>query len=136
MPKSRRQHTGAAPVNYLWNLLPDSESVLARWATMFGVSPRNPLALLAHVGMDTAGAVQLVATDADILSGPSGTETISVSEIAAHIRQLRTDPEAWLIPGHDAGHFSLAGAQSSSRWREPLTGAGRCRPGVRRPRTF
>ena len=112
MPKSRRQHTGAAALNYLWNLLPDSEAVLERWGTKFGVSPRNPMALLAHVGMDTAGAVQLVETDEETLTGPTGNEPITAEEIAAHIRQLRTDPEAWLIPGHDAGYFSLAGAQS------------------------
>lgn len=112
MPKSRREHTGDAPLNYLWNLLPDSEAVLERWGTKFGVSPRNPMALLSHVGMDTAGAVQLADTDTDTLTGPSGNEPITASEIAAHIRQLRTDPEAWLIPGHNAGYFSLAGAQS------------------------
>lgn len=112
MPKSRRQHTGAAPLNYLWNLLPDSDSVLERWGRTFGVSSRDPMALLAHVGMDTAGAVQLADTDADLLIGPSDYEPIGDAEIAAHIRQLRTDPEAWLIPGHESGYFSLAGAQS------------------------
>lgn len=112
MPKTRRQHIGDVPRNYLWNLLPDSEAVLERWGTKFGVSPRNPMALLAHVGMDTAGAVQLAESDADTLAGPSGNESISAGEIAAHIRQLRADPEAWLIPGHNAGYFSLAGAQS------------------------
>lgn len=112
MPKSRREHRGDAPLNYLWNLLPDSEAVLKRWGTKFGVSPRNPMALLAHVGMDTAGAVQLTDADADELTGPSGSEPISASAIAGHIRQLRADPEAWLIPGHNAGYFSLAGAQS------------------------
>jgi len=112
MPKSRRQHTGAAPLNYLWNLLPDSEPVLERWGTKFGVSPRNPMALLANVGMDTAGAVQLTEIDEATLTGPTGNVPITAREIAAHIRQLRTDPEAWLIPGHNAGYFSLAGAQS------------------------
>jgi len=112
MPKTRRQHTGTAPLNYLWNLLPDSEAVLERWGAKFGVSPRNPMALLAHVGMDTAGAVQLADSDAEHLTGPSGNEPISAAEIAEHIRQLRADPEAWLLPGHNAGYFSLAGAQS------------------------
>ncbi|MBD3943313.1 type II toxin-antitoxin system HipA family toxin [Microbacterium sp. NEAU-LLC] len=112
MPKSRRTHNGSEPANYLWNLLPDSEPVLERWGSMFGVSPRNPMALLAHVGLDTAGAIQLSPEDAAVLSGPSGGEPISLQAIAAHIRQLRADPEAWLIPGHDDGYFSLAGAQS------------------------
>ncbi len=114
MPKTRREHHGDAPLNYLWNLLPDREAVLERWGTKFGVNPRNPMALLAHVGMETAGAVQLADTDTetDTLTGPTGNEPISASEVAAHIRQLRTDPDAWLLPGHNAGYFSLAGAQS------------------------
>lgn len=112
MPKTRRRHTGDAPLHFLWNLLPDSEAVLERWGSTFGVSPRNPMALLSHVGMDTAGAVQLADTEESTLTGPAGNEQISAAEIAAHIRQLRTDPEAWLIPGHHAGYFSLAGAQS------------------------
>lgn len=66
-----------------------AEAVLERWDTRFGFSARNPMALLAHVGMDTAGAVQL----ADALTGPTGSEPIGASEIAAHIRQLRINPD-------------------------------------------
>lgn len=112
MPKSRQRHEGDAPANYLWNLLPDSEPVLERWGQKFHVSPRNPLALLEHVGMDTAGAVQLSVHDAPTLDATGGTEPISTEDIATHIRQLRDDPEAWLIAGHGDGYFSLAGAQS------------------------
>jgi serine/threonine-protein kinase HipA len=43
---------------------------------------------------------------------PSGSERIGASEIAAHVRQLRTNPEAWLISGHNAGYFLLAGART------------------------
>lgn len=60
LPKSRRRHVGAEPDNYLWNLLPDNVAVLERWGQRFGVSPRNPMALLAHVGLDAAGAIQVV----------------------------------------------------------------------------
>ena len=55
LPKSRRRHEGTAPVNFLWNLLPDNDDVLARWGRTFGVSPRNPMELLANVGLDAAG---------------------------------------------------------------------------------
>jgi serine/threonine-protein kinase HipA len=112
MPKSRRKHRGDAPENYLWNLLPDNEGVLKRWGAKFSVSPRNPMALLEHVGMDTAGAVQLSVQDEAVLAGPEGFEPISDTEIAGHIRQLGVDPDAWLFSGHESGYFSLAGAQS------------------------
>lgn len=112
MPKSRRQHDGEAPANFLWNLLPDNEAVLERWGARFGVSPRNPMSLLSHVGMDTAGAVQLSESDATDLPGEGALEAISDEDLAAHIRQLRKDPSDWLLPGHSQGAFSLAGAQS------------------------
>ena len=112
MPKSRREHRGASPVNYLWNLLPDNPTVLDRWGSRFGVSSRNPMALLAHVGLDTAGAVQLAIEDSPAITGSSGADPITVAEIAAHLRALRTDPEAWILPGDRGGYFSLAGAQS------------------------
>lgn len=114
LPKSRRRHGGDAPGNYLWNLLPDSADVLQRWARRFAVSPWNPLALLAHVGLDAAGAVQLVSSDEydePVLSGRGGVVPIDEADIAAHLRTLRQDPSAW-VTADEGGYFSLAGAQS------------------------
>ncbi|QOR71598.1 type II toxin-antitoxin system HipA family toxin [Ruania alkalisoli] len=112
MLKSRREHRGDAPINFLWNLLPDNDAVLQRWGSRFGVSPRNPMALLTHVGLEAAGAVQLSEHDDAILSAPAGAERISEQQLAEHIRSLRADPSNWLLPGHVGGYFSLAGAQS------------------------
>jgi serine/threonine-protein kinase HipA len=115
LPKSRRTHTGTAPGNYLWNLLPDNDDVLERWGRSFGVSARNPLSLLAHVGLDAAGAVQLIPSDewdAPEIRSDGGTEPIDEAGIAAHIRRLRKDPSAWVTPDNEGGYFSLAGAQS------------------------
>lgn len=115
LPKSRLRHDGSAPGNYLANLLPDNDAVLARWGRRFGVSPQNPLALLANVGLDAAGAIQLTASDEHDeaeLTGDGGFDLMDDAAIAAHLRELRRDPAAWVAPGHDGGYFSLAGAQS------------------------
>lgn len=112
MPKSARQHVGTTPKNWLWGLLPDNDGVLERWGRRFGVSPRNPMAVLAHVGMDAAGAVQLTEHDESTLTGPSGLEMMSESEIGAHLAELRRDPTAWLVTREHHGYFSLAGAQA------------------------
>lgn len=125
LPKSRRLHTGTAPGNFLWNLLPDNTDVLERWGRQFGVSPRNPMALLANVGLDAAGAVQLVASsDQDDLelSDEGGVEHIDEAGIAARLRTLRKDPSAWIASDYDGGYFSLAGAQS--KFTLTLTPAG------------
>ncbi len=98
----------------LWGLLPDNEATLQRWASRFQVSPRNPLALLSHVGEDCAGAVQFV-TEArleDVLSGASdGIEPLTDGELEARLRRLRQDIGA-ARQVDDVGQFSLAGAQA------------------------
>lgn len=115
LPKSRRRHDGVAPGNFLWNLLPDNDDVLARWGRTFGVSPRNPMGLLANVGRDAAGAVQLIDSavwDEQVIDGPGEIDWVDDAIIAAHLRELRADPSAWVATGYDGGYFSLAGAQS------------------------
>ncbi len=112
MPKSARVHSGTTPKNWLWGLLPDNDGVLERWGRRFGVSPRNPMAVLAHVGMDAAGAIQLTEHDESALTGPSGFEVMSESDIGAHLAELRRDPTAWLVTREHHGYFSLAGAQA------------------------
>jgi serine/threonine-protein kinase HipA len=113
MPLAAAEH-GHKPVEaFLWNLLPDNDAVLARWGQRFQVSPRNPFALLSHVGEDCAGAVQFVhpdRLDAVIGAGPATVEWIEDKDIAQRLRALREDRTSWRSQG-DIGQFSLAGAQ-------------------------
>jgi serine/threonine-protein kinase HipA len=96
---------------YLWGLLPDNEAVLQRWGREFAVSARNPFAILAQVGEDCAGAVQIVQHERLDAARASGTiEPVSDAEIAAALRELGRDPTAWLN-SVATGQFSLAGAQ-------------------------
>ena len=128
MPTAAREHADRVVRAFLWGLLPDNESVLERWARAHHVSARNPFALLAHVGEDCAGAVQLVTPErVDALTaGDGGVEWIDEQEVARRLRVLRRDPAAWHLAR--AGQFSLAGAQAktalyaepgSDRWGDP-----------------
>jgi serine/threonine-protein kinase HipA len=128
MPLAAAEH-GHRPVEaFLWNLLPDNDAVLARWAQRFQVSPRNPFALLSHVGEDCAGAVQFVRPDrldSVIGEGPSAIEWLDDRGISERLRALRSDHAAWRTP-RDTGQFSLAGAQpktallyENGRWGVP-----------------
>lgn len=74
MPLARDRHGNKAVRAYLDGLLPDSQPARQRWAREFNVSANNPFALLRHVGMDAAGAVQMLpvevpATDAAARDG-------------------------------------------------------------------
>ncbi|MFN7193578.1 MAG: HipA domain-containing protein, partial [Rhodospirillales bacterium] len=128
MPLVVVEHEHAKIEPWLWGLLPDNEAILARWGQRFQVSPRNPFALLAHVGEDCAGAIQIVQPErADALrTQPAGqVEWLDDKDIAERIRLLRKDQAAWRI-ARDAGQFSLAGAQpktaflfENGRWGVP-----------------
>ena len=112
-PLSRLEHDDASVRPFMEGLLPDSASVLDRWARQFQVSPRNPFALLAHMGEDCAGAVQFVRPDRlEALSGEgeADVEWLSEDEMADRLRRLVEHHGTGRLPG-DRGHFSLAGAQ-------------------------
>lgn len=103
----------AKPVEaFLWGLLPDNEFILSQWAKKFQVSPKNPFAMLTHVGGDCAGAVQFVPPNNadDVLLGKGEIDFLSEKEIASRLRALKEDHSATRTP-RDTGQFSLAGAQ-------------------------
>jgi serine/threonine-protein kinase HipA len=128
MPLAAKEHPHSAIEPFLWGLLPDNEFILARWAQRYQVSPRNPFALLSHVGEDCAGAVQFAAPDrVGEVTGAAASEIdwIDEAEIATRLRALKADESAWRQP-RDAGQFSLAGAQpktaflfDGARWGVP-----------------
>jgi serine/threonine-protein kinase HipA len=99
---------------FIAGLLPDSEAALARLGRKYGVSPRNPFALLTHIGMDAAGAVQLVSPDAepsDAATRQGDIRWLSDAELDQTLHDLANSPDDW-NPGRDTGRWSLAGAQS------------------------
>lgn len=114
LPLHRDTHASATVAAVIWGLLPDNDNTLHGWGARFHVSPRNPVALLAHVGEDCAGAVQFVTSErlSEVLSGDAdGIEPLTDEEVASRLAQVRHD----VGTGHwlgDIGHFSLAGAQA------------------------
>lgn len=113
MPLVIGEHEHARIEPWLWGLLPDNEAILARWGQRFQVSSRNPFALLAQVGEDCAGAIQIVRPERADALGRQATDQIdwlSEKDIAERLRLLRRDHTAWRI-ARDTGQFSLAGAQ-------------------------
>jgi serine/threonine-protein kinase HipA len=114
MPLVSKDHGHKEVTAFLWGLLPDNEQVLQRWARRFQVSPRNPFALLGHVGEDCAGAVQFVRKDRVPAfleeTGDNAVEWLTEKEIGRRLTALKQDAGAGRTP-RDTGQFSLAGAQ-------------------------
>lgn len=113
LPLAASRHLHEPVQAFLAGLLPDSERTLDAWGRRFGVSARNPFALLTAVGEECAGAVQFVSpdrVDSILGSGRARIAWLSEADVADRLRTLRADHSAWRRPG-DEGQFSLAGAQ-------------------------
>lgn len=113
MPLVLSTHGARVTQAYLTGLLPDNKDALERIGLEYGVSPSNPFALLANIGRDAAGAVQILPTgddpdDARTRSGDISWLTESQLDDAVISLIENTD---W-NPRFDAGRWSLAGARS------------------------
>lgn len=98
---------------YLWGLLPDNEAILEAWGKRFHVSARNAFGLLARVGADCPGAVQLLTEEAVETPPEDHVAWLDEAEVAERLRRLRRDQSVWR-DGDDAGQFSLGGAQAKT----------------------
>jgi serine/threonine-protein kinase HipA len=128
MPLTQGTHGTRAIATWMWGLLPDNEATLRRWSQRYQVSARNPFALLAAMGEDCPGAVQLAPPGFDFAER-GGVQWIPPRNLDERIRALIDDPGAGRLAG-DTGQFSLAGAQAKTA----LYRAGR-KWGVPRGRT-
>src|ERR1700683_2669613 len=128
MPVQIRSHPDHLITPWLWNLLPDNEAVIDRWARQFQVSSSSPFSLLATpIGQDCAGAVRFVKPeDLEQATNRQGAVTwLTNDDIAQRIEDLKNDSTAWLGRTF-TGQFSLAGAQAKTallfqkgRWGVP-----------------
>lgn len=111
---------GSIVRDYFDNLLPDSEGIRRRLAMRYQTESLEPFALLAELGRDCVGAIQLLKEDEE----PTDLFTIkycplSEKEIAAALRNITTS-----VPGHhdepDHLRLSIAGAQEKTAllWHE------------------
>ena len=117
---------GAPVDNYFDNLLPDSDSIRRRLQQRFHTGSREAFDLLAAIGRDCVGAIQILPAD----ESPSDIRKIEAhalgdAQIAADLAGL-TAP-ASPVPEQDEFRISIAGAQEKTaflrlngRWCRPL----------------
>ena len=133
MPLGKAEHGHRATSAFLWGLLPDDPRVVASWARRYHISRTDVTALLAHVGEDCAGAVQMVSPSRihDALGAPTtidqteSVEWLSTQAVGKLLAALRQNPAAGRSTS-EQGQFSLAGAQpkttlyeENGRWGIP-----------------
>ncbi len=126
MPKSAAGHGPDVVMPWLSNLLPDAEEVRARWAAKFDERRTDPFTLLAHMGEDAPGSVQVVPEGVT----PADAGELSVMtdrDIARRVRAILDDPDHWVDDTDaDESRFSLGGNQGKfalaridGQWFEP-----------------
>jgi serine/threonine-protein kinase HipA len=112
MPVSRSLHARRAVVPFLQGLLPDSPGRLDELSREFHTTATNPFRLLAHVGRDVAGAVQILppGEPASDVGSRADIDPLSDADVAEIIRDLVANADTWGTRG-SSGRWSLPGAQ-------------------------
>lgn len=138
MPVSNQVFGDKVVRPFLFGLLPDSFEVRRSLGRELGVSADNPWALLAHVGLDCPGAVQLC-TEGGLVAATTRAEVlapVTEHDIASRLRRGRgmasarweTDNERWSLGGQQAkfalrregdGWYSCEGAAATTHIFKP-----------------
>ncbi len=126
MPLSVGEHDDKAVRPFMWGLLPDNDDTLGSLARQYHVSPRNPFPLLAEIGEDLQGAIQMVPPEKlGELKKREGVTPLSQAMLIEGFAKLIRDPGAIQF-AKGGGQFSLAGAQRKKalylvkgKWYEP-----------------
>lgn len=115
MPISNKPYDDRRIRPYLMGLLPDSTDVRRAVAREYDVSANNPFALIAHIGLDLPGAVQVCANERDVERYEAYRE-ITDSDIESRLVELiERDGASWL----GLGEALVARRPASPRSRSP-----------------
>ncbi|MCK7545014.1 type II toxin-antitoxin system HipA family toxin [Marinobacter bryozoorum] len=125
LPLSSRPYRGERVYNFFDNLLPDSEAIRARMQARFQTPTNHPFDLLASVGRDCIGAIQLYPENQQIPDVTTiSSEPISETEIERLLGSYQRAPLG-MEKEHDF-RISLAGAQEktallwhNNQWQRP-----------------
>lgn len=116
LPLSEKPYEGDLIYNFLDNLLPDNDLIRAKMQTRFKTATIQPFDLLAAVGKDCVGAIQLTSPapvgDSQYHAGLDATE-LNESQIADLFKNYATNPLGMQDLEQDF-RISLAGAQEKT----------------------
>lgn len=127
-------YRGRLVSDYFDNLLPDSEPIRRRIAMRYRTGGTSAFALLATLGRDCVGALQMLPPD----EAPDDIERIrghalADADIARLLREVTSAPQA------GTRRSTICACRSPARRRRPrccaIAAAGCCPKGARRPRT-
>jgi len=128
MPLRHQPYRGEVVYNFFDNLLPDNQQIRNRIQTRFKAPSSHPFDLLAAIGMDCAGAIQIVPDhepppDVRRIAG----EPLTDARIAKLLGNYRNAPLGMAAEDGEEFRISIAGAQEKTAllrhdgvWQRPL----------------
>lgn len=126
LPLAAQQFAGDIVYNFFDNLLPDNPQIKARIQAHFHAATDQPFDLLASIGKDCVGAIQLMDSDGINFSNQILYHPLKEKEIASILRNTQTYPLG-MTDNFDEFRISIAGAQEKTallhwngRWNRPL----------------
>lgn len=126
LPLVNQTYFGDVVYNFFDNLLPDNQQIRARIQARFRIPTSQPFDLLAGIGRDCVGAIQLMPGPLPEFERKIKFKPLSEQKIASILRNYRINP---LGMGQEEKDFriSIAGAQEKTaflyhenQWCEPL----------------
>jgi serine/threonine-protein kinase HipA len=126
LPLSRTLYSGEVVYHFFDNLLPDNPQIRARIQSTFKISSNQPFDLLASIGRDCVGAIQLIEGHIPFFKKEIQAHPLSDAEIAATLRGYKDYPLG-MHNNNDEFRISIAGAQEKSafiyhqkKWCRPM----------------
>ncbi|RDU98615.1 type II toxin-antitoxin system HipA family toxin [Trinickia dinghuensis] len=112
---SNAPYRGAEVANYFDNLLPDSEAIRRRIATRYKTGGTSPFQMLAKLGRDCVGAIQMLPPDEEPRDLESITgRAMNETDIARLLRDIPVQPYPAQHEPIDDLRLSIAGAQEKT----------------------
>lgn len=125
MPLTETKHKGAVVYNFFDNLLPDNKEIRQRIQKRFATKTDQSFDLLACIGQDCVGAIQLLSEATAVNVKAIEYTPVNEHEIAEILRNYQTLPLG--MSKDDDFRISLAGAQEKTaflwydeQWQRPL----------------
>jgi len=125
LPLTDKIHKGDNVYNYFDNLLPDSPEIRKRIQSRFNAKTNRPFDLLAEIGMDCVGAIQLMSERAEVNIKKIEGKALTESDIAKNLKSYKTLPLG--MSRDQKFRISIAGAQEKTallwhneQWQRPL----------------
>lgn len=126
LPLVTKSFTGDVVYNFFDNLLPDNPQIKYRIQTKFHAATDQPFDLLASIGRDCIGAIQILDTEIIDTSNQILFQPIKEKEIASILRNTQNDPLG-MTDDSDEFRISIAGAQEKTallywkgKWNKPI----------------